>query len=148
MPSPEINPYGQQANPGFVYPAAPTPQKKPLWKKWWFWLVTVLAIFALFSVGIYAILKYADHADQQAALDACEQGVIDQAKYPGGVSFPEEIDIWTDASLIDIDRTYRAFGDVDFPNGYGTPVRENYGCTITVNSGEVVEATVSVSEAN
>ncbi|MBD0853065.1 hypothetical protein CU043_02310 [Corynebacterium striatum] len=118
-----------------------------MWKKWWFWVVTVLAVIALFAVGIYAILKSAAYADQQTALEACEQGVIDRAKYPGGVSFPEEIDIWTTASLTDINRTYRAYGDVDFPNGYGTPVRESYSCAITVNSGEVVNTVIHVQEA-
>ncbi|MFW9146101.1 hypothetical protein ACOJAK_12430 [Corynebacterium striatum] len=148
MTYPQQGPYGQQANPtGYAYPAAPPPQKKPLWKKWWFWLIAVVAVIALFAVGIYAILKSAAHADRQAALDACEQGIIDRAKYPGGVSFPEEIDIWTTASLTDINRTYRAYGDVDFPNGYGTPVREYYACTITVDSGEVVDATVHVNDA-
>ncbi|MDK6807698.1 hypothetical protein QP365_08960 [Corynebacterium aurimucosum] len=139
------SPYSQQS----TYPSAPTPgkPKKPLYKRWWFWVSTFLVILVLFAAAIWGILKASEKEDDRAALEECREKIIDHAKYPGGVSFPEEIDIWSNDSIINISRTYRAYGEVDFPNGYGTPVRQYYACTIVVNTGDIEDSTVVVDKS-
>lgn len=140
------SPYSQQS----TQPAAFVQEKakKPLYKRWWFWVAIFLAILALFAATIVVILKVSEKEDDRAALEECREKVIEHAKYPGGVSFPEEIDIWSTDSITEIPRTYRAYGGVDFPNGYGTPVRQYYACTIVVNTGDTEESTVDVDKSS
>jgi len=139
------SPYSQQP-PHPATPAAGKP-KKPLYKRWWFWVATFLVILALFAAAIWGILKVSEKEDDRAALEECREKVIEHAKYPGGVSFPEEIDIWSNDSIVNLSRTYRAYGEVDFPNGYGTPVRQYYACTIVVNTGDIEDSTVDVDKS-
>lgn len=139
------SPYSQQP----TQPAEPVQEKakKPLYKRWWFWVTILLAILALFAATIWGILKASEKEDDRVALEECREKVIDHAKYPGGVSFPEEIDIWSTDSIINLSRTYRAYGEVDFPNGFGTPVRQLYACTIVVNTGDIEDSTVNVDKS-
>ncbi|WP_411708092.1 hypothetical protein ACLI1L_000769 [Corynebacterium sp. LaCa117] len=139
------SPYSQQP-PHPSAPAAGKP-KKPLYKRWRFWVAIFLAILALFAATIWGILKVSEKEDDRAALEECREKVIEHAKYPGGVSFPEEIDIWSTDSITEIPRTYRAYGEVDFPNGYGTPVRQYYACTIVVDTGDIEDSTVEVDKS-
>gem|GEM_PF-1984002 len=133
------------------YPAQPAPvpttkPKKPLFRRWRFWLLLVGVTFVVFVIFIFAVLKVSEAQDTEAALDKCREQVTNRAKYPGGVSFPEEIDIQSPDSITDSPRTYHAFGQVDFPNGFGTPVREFYSCTIVVDLGDVQDSTVHVAK--
>ena len=139
------SPYSQQS----PYPSssAPGKPKKPLYKRWWFWVVILIVVLALFAAAIWGILKISEKEDDRAALEECREKVIAHAKYPGGVSFPEEIDIWSTDSITEIPRTYRAYGEVDFPNGYGTPVRQYYACTIVVDMGDIEDSTVDVDKS-
>ncbi|MGV0411537.1 hypothetical protein [Corynebacterium marquesiae] len=139
------SPYSQQP----TQPAAPVQKKpkKPLYKRWWFWVAIFLVILALFAATIWGILKVSEKEDDRAALEECREKVIEHAKYPGGVSFPEEIDIWSTDSITEIPRTYRAYGEVDFPNGWGTPVRQYYACTIVVDMGDIEDSTVDVDKS-
>lgn len=139
------SPYSQQP----AQPASPAPgkPKKPLYKRWWFWVTIFLVVLALFAAAIWGILKVSEKEDDRAALEECREKVIEHAKYPGGVSFPEEIDIWSTDSITEIPRTYRAYGEVDFPNGYGTPVRQYYACTIMVDTGDIEDSTVEVDKS-
>lgn len=139
------SPYPQQP----LHPSAPAPgkPKKPLYKRWWFWVVILIVILALFAAAIWGILKVSEKEDDRAALEECREKVIEHAKYPGGVSFPEEIDIWSTDSITEIPRTYRAYGEVDFPNGWGTPVRQYYACTIVVDMGDIEDSTVDVDKS-
>lgn len=139
------SPYSQQP-PHPSAPAAGKP-KKPLYKRWWFWVAIFLAILALFAAAIWGILKVSEKEDDRAALEECREKVIEHAKYPGGVSFPEEIDIWSTDSITEVPRTYRAYGEVDFPNGWGTPVRQYYACTIVVDMGDIEDSTVEVDKS-
>lgn len=139
------SPYSQQP-PHPSAPAAGKP-KKPLYKRWWFWVVILIVILALFAAAIWGILKVSEKEDDRAALEECREKVIEHAKYPGGVSFPEEIDIWSTDSITEIPRTYRAYGEVDFPNGWGTPVRQYYACTIVVDMGDIEDSTVDVDKS-
>jgi hypothetical protein len=129
--------------------ATPLPSahvEKPLVKRWWFWLLLVgSALVALIFFDL-AILKISETEDTKAALDACREQVTSRAKYPGGVSFPEDIDIQSSDSITDSPRRYYAFGHVDFPNGFGTPVREFYSCNIVVDLGDIQDSTVHVAK--
>lgn len=136
------SPYSQQPEASLPHKA-----KKPLYKRWWFWVVMFLVILAFFAAAIWGILKVSEKEDDRAVLEECREKVIDHAKYPGGVNFPEEINIWSTDSIINLSRTYRAYGEVDFPNGYGTPVRQYYACTIVVNTGDIEESTVEVNKS-
>lgn len=139
------SPYSQQP----IQPATPTPgkAKKPFYKRWWGWVAIFLVILVFFAAAIWGILKDSEKKDYRASLEECREKVIDHAKYPGGVSFPEEIDIWSTDSIILPSRTYRAYGEVDFPNGFGTPVRQYYACTIVVSTGDIEESTVDVDKS-
>ena len=74
MTYPQQGPYGQQANPtGYAYPAAPTPQKKPLWKKWWFWLIAVIAVIAVAFGTLLATTRadgFKDEAQKEQVWEA------------------------------------------------------------------------------
>ncbi|MER0078973.1 hypothetical protein ABRP87_03285, partial [Corynebacterium sp. KPL2830] len=96
--------------------------EKPLLKRWWFWLLFIGAALVVFVAFIFSMLKISEAQDTEAALDKCREDVTRRAKYPGGVSFPEDIDIQSADSITESPRTYHAFGHVDFPNGFGTPV--------------------------
>ena len=120
--------------------------KKSLLKRWWFWLLLIGAALVVFAAFIFSMLKISEAQDTEAALDKCREDVTSRAKYPGGVSFPEDIDIQSSDSITDSPRRYYAFGHVDFPNGFGTPVREFYSCTIVVDLGDIQDSTVHVAK--
>lgn len=100
------------------------------------------AALVVFVAFIFSMLKISEAQDTEAALDKCREDVTRRAKYPGGVSFPEDIDIQAADSITESPRTYHAFGHVDFPNGFGTPVREFYSCNIVVDLGDIQDSTV------
>lgn len=37
-------------------------EKKPVWKKWWFWLLLVLALLFVVAVGYFAVSKGLYHS--------------------------------------------------------------------------------------
>lgn len=128
---------------------APLPSanvEKPLLKRWWFWLLFIGAALVVFVAFIFSMLKISEAQDTEAALDKCREDVTRRAKYPGGVSFPEDIDIQSADSITESPRTYHAFGHVDFPNGFGTPIRELYSCNIVVDLGDIQDSTVRVTK--
>lgn len=78
------------------------------------------------------------------ATEACEEKVLDWAKYPGGASFVEPIEVTTDQDRMEAGRLFKAHGEVDFPNGFGTPVRGSYKCSVYLRNGLVENAEASV----
>lgn len=83
-----------------------------------------------------------------AAIDACHQSVLDDARYPSDVEF-----ISTDVSENVIrgpadTRQFGISGDVDIPNAFGTKSRQGYLCAgVIVNpDGSVRHASAAVSE--
>lgn len=126
-----------------AYPLPQQPQPKPWWKKWWAWLLICGIILALLIGGLFLLDKWSraelERMNTEIAVKQCEDDVTDKAKYPGGVEFVEPIDITTkddvDAEVL----TYGANGEVDFPNGFGTPVRKSYTCIVLIegDTGEV-----------
>lgn len=124
------------------------PAKKPLYKRPMFWLIFVLTLILVFSVSIWAILKIAYSQDADLAAKTCQERVLDWAKHPGGASFPEPIEMKTDQGITDIELTFTAEGEVDFPNGFGTPVRSEYTCEVVIDSGAVANSWAWVSESS
>lgn len=50
-PSPEQSPYGQPLAPGAALPIAKP--KRPLWKRWWVWLIAVLLVLIIaFAIAL------------------------------------------------------------------------------------------------
>ncbi|WP_168164029.1 hypothetical protein [Corynebacterium sp. HMSC072A02] len=118
--------------------------RTPLLHRWQFCAAIITAAVFFACISFYGWLKFNEKKDYEAAIEHCEKYVTFHAKYPGGVSFPEEIELGTSASITDSTRVYVGFGAVDFPNGWGTPVRHYYSCNITVKNGEIEDESVEV----
>lgn len=136
------------ALPSNYHTAEPPPPpdvqpRKPWWKKWWAWVLIILAAIALLALLLVALDKWSiaklEEMNGETAARQCEEDVTDKAKYPGGVEFVDPIDISTGDSVDADVLTYGASGDVDFPNGFGTPVRHLYTCTVLIegDTGDV-----------
>ena len=137
------SPYSPYSPQGLSVPYGASPStKKPLWKKWWFWLITVLVILLIAFVGVFGFAFYVIEKEENNAVSACQDYVVGKAKYPGGVEFPEsDGEISTETNELG-NTLYTIKGEVDFPNGWGTPVRHSYHCAIQVDTlGEVLTTT-------
>lgn len=134
--------------PGGPYGQPPQNPRKPLWKRWWFWLLTVLLVIVLAFCTIVALLVYVDVQLRDEAADQCREKVLEHAKYPGGVVFQDEPEV--DDYLITTNNRdneiWTMGGDVDFPNGFGTPVRMKYVCFSEISDFEVINTEVLVTE--
>lgn len=109
---------------------------KPLWKRWWVYVLTVLvaATAAFLALIVLPAWRAAEHID--AGVDICKEKVTDWAKYPGGAEFAE-VNIPEKISGIHKEYIVEVEGKVDFPNGFGAPVRQEFSCTITANVNSV-----------
>ncbi len=124
----ESNPYSAAA------PApAPQPQKKKRT-----WLKVLIAIFAVIVIAVVALFAWGWRtatAMETTAVETCKEDVLAHAKYPGGVTF---VDDPADSFTVTDDeqglRVYTLFGDVDFPNAFGTPNRGTYTCVVKFDS--------------
>ena len=129
-------PNGPQA--GWAQPA-PTPEKKPIYKRAWFIIVAAIAGLAVLAViALAAFSMWLDHQLEMVEagmIDACHEEVQKQAKYPGGVEFVEtNVEKGGDVDELDLRRAVHGF--VDFPNGFGTPVRHGYICGVDFNDSD------------
>lgn len=117
--------------------------RKPWWKRWWAWVLIVLVTITLLALLLVVLDKWSiaklSEMNQEAATRQCEEDVTNKAKYPGGVQFVDPIKVSTEDSVDADVLTYGASGDVDFPNGFGTPVRHLYTCTVLIegDTGDV-----------
>ncbi|GAB3692304.1 hypothetical protein [Corynebacterium nasicanis] len=116
--------------------SAPLPRPRPtLASKGWIWALAVL-LFAAICLG--AMVAWAQHREGRivaAATEACQESITEYAKYPGGVSFPHDMEFTpgkTDREILTSE------GTVDFPNGWGTPVRHDYTCLAIVKGPDDV----------
>lgn len=66
--------------------------------------------------------------------ESCREAVTEYAKYTGGVSFPHDLEFTQSDRSRDL---WMSDGAVDFPNGWGTPVRQGFSCLIGVEGTEV-----------
>lgn len=114
--------------------------KKPFWKKWWVWVgAVVLAI----GLGIGGAALFVSSTEAQVAEEKCRDAVSAKAKYPSGVEFIE----FSEMEKIPTENNnsrFSNFGEVDFPNGFGTPVRHTFICDITVFGADVVDSEIDV----
>ncbi|WP_257202983.1 hypothetical protein [Corynebacterium cystitidis] len=94
-----------------------------------------LAILAV--IGFFLLFEYANNQDYEAATEECEAKVLEWAKYPGGVTFVDPIEVETEEDRFESSRLFRASGEVDFPNAFGVPKRGVYSCTVYVNTGYI-----------
>lgn len=122
------------------------PSKKPLYKRWWFIVVTVIIVLALafFGLMLYEAKRIANDID--TSVDDCKQQVIDHAKYPGGAKIVDY-----DVEHFPVENSNHAVkvtGEADFPNGFGTPVRMMFECPniIVFGSGGYMVLDVNVYE--
>ena len=73
----------------------------------------------------------------------CKEQVTEQAKYPGGVKFVTvEMTQGEEVEATDLRRMVH--GWVDFPNGFGTPVRHSFFCGADYNLEDFPEMSVKV----
>ena len=103
-------------------------------------LAVILAVTAVVSYLIASIVS-----DNNLAWQTCQEKVAERAKYPGGVEFaglPEEETEYLDNDYF----YYSAYGEVDFVNGFGTPVRHGYRCSVLIKDGEVSNHSALVFE--
>lgn len=107
----------------------PVPQatKKPFYKRWWFIVPIALIIIAVvFIAAMFWIADKQQKAGTEEAKRQCHEAVINQAKYPGAATI---VTTEFDESLTaNSNRMANVFGEADFPNGFGTPVRMAYLC--------------------
>lgn len=122
-------------------------KKKPVWKRWWFWLIAIIiiALVAFFGSALYEANKI-NQLDAEAA-EQCHEKVIEQAKYPGGVQFVDEPVVKEEGITVN-DRGNDVLsmgGKVDFPNAFGTPTRGTYMCLSEVDGYEILQTKAIVS---
>ena len=129
-------------NPGYPPTAQPTTGQSSKGKTLKIVLLTLLALAVVAAIGLYYIKTKSDDLDLERAKTACIEDVEKRAKYPGGVTFPDNGPHPTTTNdWLENPRTYTAEGNVDFPNGFGTPVRMEYSCTADINSnGDVASS--------
>ena len=117
-------PNGPQA--GWAQPA-PTPEKKPIYKRVWFIIVAAIAGLAMLAVAVFVAVVVADTREATRAIESCEQKAIEQAKYPGGAKIIST-DVGEVKTLPNGNKTLPVEGEIDMPNAFGTPVRYTYWC--------------------
>lgn len=121
--------------------------KNPVYKRVWFIIVAAIAGLAVLAVAaLVALSMWVDHELEVAEagmIDACHEEVRQKAKYPGGVEFVET-EVMKGEGVDDFDLRRVVHGFVDFPNGFGTPVRHGYICGVDLNDPDnpTVDATV------
>lgn len=128
---------------GWAQPAA-APQKKPIYKRVWFIIMAVVAGLAVTALAAFSMwLDHQLETVEAGMIDACHEEVRQQAKYPGGVEFVET-EVMKGEDVDDLDLRRAVHGFVDFPNGFGTPVRHGYICAVDFNDSDnpTVDATV------
>lgn len=114
-------------------PLGDTPSEKSS-KSWIRWSVLAVVAAAVL-LGVVIAWQQSQKSRIHAAVDeACREAVTEWAKYPGGVQFPYELEFDNAGDSSDI---WTSEGVVDFPNGWGTPVRQDFSCIITVDGTEV-----------
>ncbi|MBC3179403.1 hypothetical protein [Corynebacterium lujinxingii] len=121
--------------------------KKPVWKRWWFWLIAIIIIAFVTFLG--SALYEASKINQLDAKveEQCREKVIEQAKYPGGVQFVDEPVVKEEGITVN-DRGNDVLsmgGKVDFPNAFGTPTRGTYVCLSEVDGYEILQTKAIVS---
>ncbi|MDO5669112.1 MAG: hypothetical protein Q4G50_03830 [Corynebacterium sp.] len=97
----------------------------------------VISLAVLAAVALAAAIAWQQWQQSQvlAAVDeACRESVTEWAKYPGGVSFPHELEY----ERVNDSSVWRSEGVVDFPNGWGTPVRQDFSCHVSMDGTDVV----------
>ena len=123
---------------GWAQPA-PTPEKKPICKRVWFIIGAAIAGLAMLAViALAAFSMWLDHQLEVAEagmIDACHEEVQKKAKYPGGVEFVET-KVTKGEAVDELDLRRLVHGFVDFPNGFGTPVRHGYICGVNFNDSD------------
>lgn len=128
--------YNPSVNPGFGQPPPAGKPRKPWWKKWWVWLLIFVCAVIVIIGGLVALNRWSiaelEEMHSETATQQCEEDVSDKAKYPGGVQFVDPIEVSTEDGVDADVLTYGASGDVDYPNGFGTPVRHLYTCTVLI----------------
>lgn len=135
--------YNPSVNPGFGQHAPAGKPRKPWWKKWWVWLIIATAVIAVLILSLFILDKWSSaklaQMNSDVATRQCEEDITNKAKYPGGVEFVDPVEVSTNDSVDAEVLTYGASGKVDFPNGFGTPVRQVYTCTVLIegDSGNV-----------
>ena len=123
---------------GWAQPA-PAPEKKPIYRRVWF--IIVAAIAGLAMLAVIALAAFSTWLDRQleavesGMIDACHEEVQKKAKYPGGVEFVET-NVEKGEAVDDLDLRRAVHGFVDFPNGFGTPVRHGYICGVDFNDSD------------
>ena len=133
-------PYGQPAQ-------RLSKPKKPLWKRWWFWLLAVLLTLVLLLGALSALGLHLESEQRDEAAEQCREKVLNRAKYPGGVVFQDEPEVQSDKTTdANGDAVWKMAGYVDFPNGFGTPVRMWYTCTTELSNFEIVKTSARVEE--
>lgn len=111
---------------GWAQPA-PAPEKKPIYKRWWFWLIGVFTAVILIAVAVFAAVVVEDTREATRAIESCEQKAIEHAKYPGGAKIIST-DVGELKTLPNGNKTLPVEGEIDMPNAFGTPVRYTYWC--------------------
>lgn len=143
--SPQFGP----PNMGQVPPSA-AQSDKPVYKRTWFIITAIAASLVILISGAWIAVfqSMAATADRhQEAVAACEDGAIEFAKYPGAAKV---VSVETEETRPGYNgATYLTItGEVDFPNGWGTPVRHTFECPLVIidADGTIDEPYVDVSD--
>ena len=117
--------------------------KKPFYKRWWFITISViLALFLAFAAWVAIEIKHIRDVEAQMKED-CKEQVTERAKYPGGVKFVT-VEMTQGEEVESTDLRRMVHGWVDFPNGFGTPVRHSFFCGADYNLEDFPEMSVKV----
>ena len=144
-PQPPPLPQGAMPTP-LPQGAMPAP-KKPLWKRWWVWLIAIILILIIgFAIAV-AVQVHKIKALDAEAVEQCKEQVLEHAKYPGGVVFVDEPVVTSDNITVNErgNDVLSMGGDVDFPNGFGTPTRGAYLCLTEVEGYEILKTKAMVT---
>lgn len=105
--------------------APPSSAPAPWYQKRWF---IGLAAVVVAAIIIAAIVALTTGGRERAAVAACHEDTLDRAKYPGAAEI-----VTTHIEKDDeVDNQFHVSGTADFPNGWGTPVRQTYLCAANV----------------
>ena len=123
---------------GIPQPPAP-PMVRPIYKRWWFWLILGITALALTTVVSFAAIVTRGVADVERAVESCQSKAIEQAKHPGAAEIIST-DIGEVTTLDNGNRTISVEGEVDFSNGFGVPSRYTYWCGLMMilEDGEII----------
>mgnify|MGYP001416511886 CR=1 FL=1 len=101
-------------------------------------IIVIAAIIVIASaLFMFSVRQKTRKADE--AIESCQQHALSQAKYPGGAEIVST-EVGEITTLPNGNMNVPVEGEVDFPNGFGTPVRHTYWCGLmmVLENGDII----------